>query len=251
MPPPHSPSESQAPPFVRVGSGDPPGSAVPLLFFLIAVSWWSAPTHDNRSATVSPSDSPAPNPSPRRSCCSRRLGAAAGVLMFPWAYAVYRLGTLWHTARITLRLVRAPALPGFVLGALEAPARAGTLGGIKGAADRLRRIGADAVAVLPVSRSKNHRRQMGQCGSDSRRLPGQRTAVERREDGELFLHRRRSPNGPGLSGPTVGTAGPTSPAPLRLPARSALVRHRAVGVNLVAPLLDVGRRRAGTHRAAP
>jgi hypothetical protein len=42
---------------------------------------------------------------------------------------------------------------------------------------------------------------------------------------------------------------PAFPAPVRLPAHSGRVRHRAVGINLVAPLLEVGR--AGQERVVP
>jgi exosortase len=51
-----------------------------------------------QSATLSTSGSPAPNPSAPAASVSRGLGwLAAVVLMLLWAYAVYRLGTLWHS----------------------------------------------------------------------------------------------------------------------------------------------------------
>jgi exosortase len=50
------------------------------------------------SAAKSPSESTAPTPSARRALVSRSLSRlAAGVLILLWAYAVYRLGTLWHS----------------------------------------------------------------------------------------------------------------------------------------------------------
>ena len=50
------------------------------------------------SATVSPSESPAPRPA-APAPVSRSLGwLAAAVLVLLWVYAVYRLGTLWHSS---------------------------------------------------------------------------------------------------------------------------------------------------------
>ena len=49
------------------------------------------------SATLLPSESPAPNPSAQTTPITRSLGwLAAGVLLLLWAYAVYRLGTAWY-----------------------------------------------------------------------------------------------------------------------------------------------------------
>jgi exosortase len=49
------------------------------------------------SATLLPSESPAPNPPAQTEPISRWLGwLAAGVLLLLWAYAVYRLGTAWY-----------------------------------------------------------------------------------------------------------------------------------------------------------
>ena len=49
------------------------------------------------SATLLPSESPAPNPSAQTAPITRSLGwLAAGVLLLLWAYAVYRLGTAWY-----------------------------------------------------------------------------------------------------------------------------------------------------------
>jgi hypothetical protein len=51
------------------------------------------------SATLPPSESPAPNPSAPAAPIARPLGwLAASVLGLLWAYAVYRLGTLWYTS---------------------------------------------------------------------------------------------------------------------------------------------------------
>ena len=49
------------------------------------------------SATLLPSESPAPNPPAQTEPIARSLGwLAAGVLLLLWAYAVYRLGTAWY-----------------------------------------------------------------------------------------------------------------------------------------------------------
>jgi exosortase len=50
------------------------------------------------SATIPPSESTVPNPSAQAAPIARSLGwLAAGVLTLLWAYAVYRLGTLWYS----------------------------------------------------------------------------------------------------------------------------------------------------------
>jgi len=51
------------------------------------------------SATFPPAESPAPNPPAQAPPIARSLGwLAAGVLLLLWAYAVYRLGTLWYSS---------------------------------------------------------------------------------------------------------------------------------------------------------
>ena len=51
------------------------------------------------SAANPPSESPAPSPSAQTAWVSRSLGwLAVAVLVLLWAYAVYRLGTLWHSS---------------------------------------------------------------------------------------------------------------------------------------------------------
>jgi exosortase len=52
------------------------------------------------SAALPPLESPAPNPSAQTEPIARSLGwLAASVLVLLWAYAVYRLGTLWYSSK--------------------------------------------------------------------------------------------------------------------------------------------------------